>query len=122
MALKPELSLGVGLATAAVVWGVYQHYLPSVADHRMGPTGEPHADVAERQATWTAAAIVGGISLIARDPTVFIIGGIMVVTLAWTHRHANLIDGATGFAVAEVNPNVASVEGTTYGDYTPAVG
>lgn len=98
MALKPEISLGVALATGAVVYGIYTNATPTVADIRTLPSQNRDVASAEKQATWTAAAVVGGISLIAKDPTVFILGGVMVVALAWSHRHANLVDQVTGRA------------------------
>src|SRR6185369_13477202 len=78
MALKREVSLGVGLATAALVWGIYNSALPSIADVRVSQPDDPDAAAVERAATWTAAAAVAGVSLISRDPTVFVLGGSMV--------------------------------------------
>lgn len=97
--LKPEVSLGVGLATAAVVYSVYQNATPTIADIRTGPPQDDHIDSSRKMAAWTAAGVVGGISLIARDATVFIIGGAMVVALDWWTRHANAVNPDTGKAV-----------------------
>jgi len=99
MALKREVSLGVGLATAALVWGTYQTALPSVTDVRVGEPGDRHIAATERTATWTSAAIVAGISLISKDPTVFVLGGSMIVVLAWWHRHANQTNPMVGSSV-----------------------
>jgi hypothetical protein len=98
MGLKPEISLGVGLATAAVVWSVYQNATPTIADIRTGPPGDATIDSSRKMASWTAAGIVAGISLLAKDPTVFILGGSMVVALDWWHRHANEVNPDTGRA------------------------
>jgi hypothetical protein len=98
VALKPEMSLGVGLATAAVVYGVYQNATPTIADIRAGAPGDEVIDGTRKMAAWTAAAVVAGISLIARDPTVFIVGGTMVVAVDWWHRHANEYNPDTGRA------------------------
>jgi hypothetical protein len=89
MALKPEVSLGMGVATAAVVYGIYTQATPSIADIRVGEPHDENIAGAERAASWTAAVVVGGISLIARDPTIFILGGGMIVAMAWWTRHAN---------------------------------
>jgi hypothetical protein len=96
MALRPEVSLPVALATAAIVYVTYDHALPSIADSRVGGCNDAHLATSERQAAWTSAAIVGGISLIAKDPNVFIIGGTMIVALSWWHRHANAVNPDTG--------------------------
>jgi hypothetical protein len=97
--LKPEVSIGVGLATAAVVYGVYSSAVPKIADTRSLPSNTPDVTAAERQAAWMSAAVVGAVSLIAKDPTVFILGGSMVVALSWWNKHANVVNPEFGVAV-----------------------
>jgi hypothetical protein len=87
--LGREGSLAIGAATAAVVWGIYNGALPTIAECRVSDEDDRDLAATERTAAWTAAAVVGGISLIAKDPTVFVIGGSMIVILSWWHRHAN---------------------------------
>ena len=99
MALKPEISLPVGLATAAVVYGIYMNALPPVVDLRTTPANDPQVASTEKAAAWTATAVVAGISLIAKDATVFIIGGSMVLALSWWNKHANMVDPNFGMAV-----------------------
>ncbi len=95
---KPEVSLGIGLATAALVWGIYNSALPSLAEARVTDQNDRDLAAAERTATWTSAAVVSGVSLIAHDATVFILGGAMVIGLAWMHRHANQVHPQVGKA------------------------
>ena len=95
MALKPEASLGVALATGAVVYSVFANATPSIGDIRSLPKGNVDMQASERAATWTSAGIVAGISLLAKDATIFVIGGAMVVTMAWLHRHADQVDNTT---------------------------
>jgi hypothetical protein len=99
MALKPEISLGVGLATAAVVYGVYTTALPTIADARSLPPGNNDLVSSEKTAAWMSAAVVGAISLISKDPTVFILGGSMVVALSWWYKHSNEVNPEFGMAV-----------------------
>lgn len=96
--MKPEVSLTVGLATVALVYGIYSNALPTVADIRVGQAADPDIASAEQLAAWTAAAAVGAVSLIAKDPTVFVLGGSMVVALSWWHRHANHVNPLNGLA------------------------
>lgn len=98
MGLKPEVSLGVGLATAAVVWAVYQNATPTIADIRSGPPGDDHIDSSRKSAAWMAAGVVAGISLIARDATIFVVGGATVVGVDWWTRHANEVNPDSGRA------------------------
>lgn len=97
--LKPEVSIGVGLATAAVVYGVYTTAVPTIADTRSMPPQNGDIEASEKSAAWMSAAVVGAISLIAKDPTVFILGGSMVVALSWWYKHANTVNPAFGAAV-----------------------
>lgn len=99
MALKPESSLLVGLASATVAYGVYNAALPTAADVRSLPAGQQDVQAAERTASWIAAASVAGIALMARDMTVFIIGGTAVIGLAWFYRHADMVLPEMGMAV-----------------------
>jgi len=96
--MKPEVSLGVALATAAVVWGIYQNATPNLADIRVSPPGDVNVEATRKVAAWTSAGVVGGISLIAKDPTVFVIGGAFIIVLDWWHRHANAFNPDTGRA------------------------
>jgi hypothetical protein len=98
VALKPEASITVGLATAGVVYGIFAQATPSIADIRVASPNDEHIATSERTATWQAAVVVSGISLIARDPTIFILGGAMVVAMAWWTRHANAVNPLTGSA------------------------
>lgn len=96
MSLKPEASLMGGLAVAAVVFAVHTNATPSMADMQGLPVGTKDVDQSERRATWMSAGIVAGISLLARDPGIFVIGSAMTVAMAWASRHALWTDSKTG--------------------------
>ncbi len=123
MALGREASLGVGLACAALVWGVYNVALPTVADVRVGEPEDSDAGAAERTATWASAAAVSAVSLIAKDATVFILGGSMVVLMSLWYRHANFFNVSAGGAMlpqARMPVNADSTQQPDAG-YSPAV-
>jgi hypothetical protein len=90
--LKPEVSLTVGLATATIVYATYNHALPSVADVRVAKPTDPDIGSSRKLAAWTSAAIVASVSLMAKDPTVFVVGGTMVIALDWWYRYADEVD------------------------------
>lgn len=90
-----EGKLGLALATGALVYGVYQIQMPRTTDLRTMEPGNEDAQGAEKAATWTAAAAVAGISLLAKSPEVFIVGGLMTMALAWTYRHADAVNPYT---------------------------
>lgn len=97
--LKPEVSLPVALSTAAIVAGVFMNAEPPVADVRTAPKGHPEIATSTKAAAWMSATIVGAVSLIAKDPTVFIIGGGMIVGMTWWYNHANEVNPEWGMAV-----------------------
>jgi hypothetical protein len=105
--MKAEVSLGLALATGVLVWSIYDHAVPDLVDHRVGDVGDQNAAAAEKTARWVAAGAVAGISLMAKDPTVFVVGGAMVIGLSVLHRHANLVNPMTGRATAPVPVNAA---------------
>lgn len=120
MSLPREQAVGVGLATMGLVWGVYGQIMPPVADLRVGPAGETNATAAEKAARWTSGIMVVGVSLVTRDATVFIMGGIAVIAFSWLHRHANMVNPTSGSAVMPSARMVhESTDGTSAG-YTPA--
>ena len=100
MPLKPEVSIPVALATGTMVYAIYSNTTPSIADIRTAD--QFNADVASsrKQAAWTAAAVVAGISLITKDPNPFILGGALIIGMDWAHRHADMVNPLTGRAVA----------------------
>jgi len=94
-----EASVTVGLATAGLVYGVYNMSMPSLTDVRNVDQGNADIQKAERTAAWISAAAVTGIALITGDPTVFVIGGASMVAIAWLYRHADQVNPLSGTAV-----------------------
>lgn len=93
--LDAKTSVAIGLGSMALVWGIYGQALPPLADVRVGGANDPDAASAEKAARWTSAAAVTVIAVIAKDATVAIMGGSMMIALSWLHRHANAVDPMT---------------------------
>jgi len=110
MALKLESSIVAGLATGTLVYGIYQMALPSQADIRSLDSNNTDIARSERVASWTAAGVVAGVSLIARDPTIFVIGGSIMIGLAWINRHANAVTPTLRTVLPKDAPRVAQTE------------
>lgn len=96
MSLKPEVSLTVAAATGALVYGIFQAELPSMADVHAAQAHNQFIGRSVNVAGWTAAAVVAGVSLLAKDPTVFVVGGSLAGFLTWRAKHANMTNPATG--------------------------
>lgn len=104
LGLKPEVSLPVGLAVAALVYGIHTNATPPLADIRAAKPNDATIDATRKFATWTSAAVVAGVSLIAKDPTIFILGGTMVVVMDWATRHGNIVSPLSGKAAVPSAP------------------
>lgn len=110
MALKIENSVIAGIAVGTLVYGMYNMALPSVADARSLESNNVDLAAAEKTAEWTSAAVVAGVSLIARDPTIFVIGGTIMVALSWIHRHANAVNSVTQSVLPTAVPRVSQAQ------------
>lgn len=94
--LKPEGSITLGAATAALVYATYQFSLPPTAIMHATSPQDVNIEAGRKKAAWTSAAVVGAVALIARDKTIFVLGGLMLVALDWHARHANAAHPQTG--------------------------
>jgi len=112
MALKPESAVMAGVVTAALVYGIFQVELPSMADVRAAPANNAHITQSVNVASWAAAGAVTGIAVLAKDPTIFVIGGTAMAFLAWRAKHANMTSPVTGQVTApSQNPAPAPAQG-----------
>lgn len=96
MALKPEFSIMGGLAVATMVYAIHSNATPPQADIRALPAGTQDIDKAERAATVLSAGVVAGVSLLAKDPTIFVIGTVATIGLALWTRHSNNLESVAG--------------------------
>lgn len=96
MSLKPSEEIQVAALSAAVVYGIYQLHAPNLADVKAAPSGNPTVHAAVKSAAWTAAVVTAGLALLAKSPTIFIVGSVLNVGEAWHYYHANALNPATG--------------------------
>jgi hypothetical protein len=101
MALQPSQSVGIGLATAGLVLAIHSQATPTMADIRVGAPNDDQVDRGERAASWLSVGVVSAISLLTKDPTIFIIGGAATVAMAWWTRHSNALNPLIGVASQE---------------------
>lgn len=100
MSLKPNEEVMTSAAVLAVVYGIFQMQIPTLADVRASQPGNANVHSSVKGAAWEAAAVVGGISLLAKSPTIFVVGGLAVTALAWHYMHANTVHPGTNKSVA----------------------
>lgn len=109
MALKPEAGVLAGLAVVTVVFAIHQNATPSQADIQALPAGTPDIEKAERKATWLSAGVVSVVSLLAKDPTIFVLGSGATVAMAFWTRNSNWAESIGG---RYLSPSEAMQAGT----------
>jgi len=86
--LKPSEELVAASFAVATVVSVYGNYTAPVMDMKAdSPSHQTHRD--NQRAAFVSAAIVSGIALLAKSPTVFVIGGATILLEHWMRAHAN---------------------------------
>lgn len=106
--LKPNENLMLAAAVGAVVYGTYNIALPTIADTRGLPGNVEDIDKAEKAATWGSVAVVSAISLLAKSPEVFVVGGLMTIGLAWTYKNSSKVDNFQSQARELITPDKSS--------------
>jgi hypothetical protein len=101
--LKPNEQIIVAAAIGTAVFAIFQLDAPNLADVKASAPGgqtsvNTHKSV--KTAVWTAAIFVSGISILAKDPAIFIVGGLLTSVEGWKFYHANSVDSVTGAVVA----------------------
>jgi hypothetical protein len=92
--LKPSEELTVSAISATLVYAIFALNTPNLADVRADKPGNMNSYKSANTATWTSAAVVSGVALLSKSPTVFVVGGVMTLIEAWKHHFANF--GAYG--------------------------
>jgi hypothetical protein len=112
--LKPEVSLPVALAVGTMVYAVHNNATPTIADLRSAPPNDATIEASRMTATWTSAAIVAFVSIVAKDPNIFIIGGAAVVAMDFWTRHSNAVNPETQRAASSES---LAAQGVSTGAY-----
>lgn len=94
--LKPNEELVTSALAATLVYGVFQLDAPNLADTYSSKAGNTHVHGSVKAAVWTATALTAGIAILAKSPTVFVVGGLVTVVEAWKFHHANTFEPSTG--------------------------
>lgn len=99
--LKPPESVAVSVATAGLVFGVYQFSLPSVTEVHGAMPHNINVASSQKKAMWESAAIVSGAFLLTKDANVFMAGALTFLFLEWSYRHANAVHPESGQLVPQ---------------------
>ena len=118
--LSPDGSIVGGIATGVLVYAIYDRSLPDAATMGATPSNDPNIESGRKKAVWTSAAVLAGVTLLTRDPNVFILGGAILVALDLHARHGNAANPDTGKIDLGVDANAyagagSAGYGTAYG-------
>lgn len=105
--LKPNEQIVTSAAVAAAVYAIFQVNAPNLADVKASAPGGPaslNTFKSVKMATYTSVALVAGLGILAKDPTIYIVGGLVVVAEAWKFHHANATHQMAGNGNAVVAP------------------
>jgi hypothetical protein len=97
--LKPSEELQVSAITTALVVGIWQLDAPNLSSVKAAMPNNSTVHSSVKTAAWTSAVITAGIALLAKSPTVFIVGGVVTVLESWKYYHANATHPQTGQVV-----------------------
>jgi hypothetical protein len=111
--LKPQESVVSGIATGVLVYAIYNQSVPNTAVMHATPANDINIEAGRKKATWTAAGVLAGVTLLTRDANVFILGGIVLIALDWHTRIANASAPDTGKLVS---PGGEGISGQGYAD------
>lgn len=95
-----EGQVGIALATAGLVYGLYSFNLPGTASTHATKPNDINIEAGRKKAAITAAVAVVGIALITKDANVYILAGGLLVALDICARHANTTDPTNGQMVS----------------------
>lgn len=111
MALKPDAEISIALATGVMAFATYQIALPPVADIRSLEPNNKDIQSSERLAAWTAAGFVSLVALLTKSPSVFTVGGLVVIVSSWGARHADQVSAVSKKAGSLVPAPATGPEG-----------
>lgn len=93
--LTPETSVLVGALIAIGVVGIETGAVPNLTDLGAAQQHDETVESARRKAAIQATVLVVGVSLVARDLGVYVIGGLVLVGMDYLVKHQNAVNPGT---------------------------
>ena len=87
--LKPNDQVVVSATAIALVYAIYSASTPPYVDVRADEKGNTNTHASTKMAAITSIAAVGSLALVSKSPTVFTIGGAMILFETWKLHFAN---------------------------------
>src|SRR5580698_9016656 len=91
--LKPNDEVMTSSLAVGAVLGIYAGFLPSVADVAAGTTpgmaSSKQVHMSVRQTVIAAETVVAGLAVLAKSPTIYVVGTTANLIMAWHYHYAN---------------------------------
>lgn len=100
--LKPTDELIVSATGIAIVYSIYNGMCPAYADVRADQPGNANTHASTKMAAISSIAVIGTLALVGKSPTIFTVGGAMILFETWKLHYANY--GKNGAAEAQNQP------------------
>lgn len=94
--------VGLGVLVGVVDVLIWRHFVPTVTDIRTAQQFNGDVESAERTALITSTAFTVLVALFARSMEVFAIGGVAILGLDFSVKHANAVNPDTGKMAQQV--------------------
>jgi hypothetical protein len=102
--LKPENSLIAGMAVVGLVVANYNLHNGTAASCAASDSWEPNLKTSNSKAGYTSLVMVAGISLLAKDANIFILGCAAIIAMHSSYIHSIAVEPKTGaLAMAPAN-------------------
>jgi hypothetical protein len=100
--LKPENSMIAGLAVVGLVIADYNLHNGPVSSVALSPaeSGGGNLTTSNRKAGWTSLIMVAGISLLAKDANIFILGTAAIIAMHSSYLHSIAVSPALNAIVS----------------------
>ena len=94
--LKPENSLIAGMAVVGLVVANYNLHNGTAASCSATGSWDPHLKTSNSKAGYTSLVMVAGISLLAKDANIFILGSAAIIAMHSSYIHSIAVEPALG--------------------------
>lgn len=106
MAMKGSITAGILVGAVDVL--IFQHFVPTHADVRRAEPYNNDIEASERKALYIATVFTLLVAGLAKSAEVFAIGGLTIIGIDFTLKHANAVNGNTGKVDSPMESGVAS--------------
>lgn len=94
--LKPEHSIFAGVAVVGAVYAIYNLNIGTTVQAQMTDANHPAVESSRKKAGYTAAVLVAGVGLIAKDSNILILGSAAIIMMELSYRHSIMAHPETG--------------------------